>query len=372
MKSHFHFFGPGLISIYLAFHYYFISWTGRYFTLTPRRSRTLKFSICALALLFPAAEYAEKLGRGGFSDAVIWAGFFWLGAMFILVCVMFLCDLLRLTLRLAGAGERPARALGAAGLALAACLTALAVRSGTALPETIVMDIPVRNLPAGLDGFKVVQISDLHLGRIVTAGRLRAIAAQVNRLNPDLVAFTGDFTENGYGDPGEICSAAESIRAKYGSVGVLGNHDLFGGGDKAAALYLSCGIKILRSEKYEIGGLQIAGVDDLRRAPGAAAGLGKLAAALDASRPVIFLSHQPQGFDAVLKTGSGLVLSGHTHAGQIFPFGLIERPLFKYFYGLYKAGAFTIYVTSGAGTWGPPMRLFTASELPVFILHPVK
>ena len=162
------------------------------------------------------------------------------------------------------------------------------------------------------------------------------------------------------------------MRSKNGMAAVLGNHDLFGGGDKAAAFYLGCGVKILRSEKYSIAGLQIAGVDDLRRAPGAGAGLEKLAAALDPSMPVIFLSHQPQGFDAVLKNGSGLVLSGHTHDGQIFPFGLIERPLFKYFYGLYKAGAFTIYVTSGVGTWGPPMRLFTVSELPLFILHPEK
>ena len=373
MKSHFHFFGPVLIAIYLAFHFYFIRWTGRYFSLSAGQSRIFKLCVCALALCFPAAEYLEKFSGGGLAGAVLWFGFFWLGAMFILVCVLFLCDLLFLLLRLGGTGIRAGRMGGAAALALAACLILSAVWRGAALPKTVSMDISLRNLPAGLDGVKIVQISDLHLGRLITTDRLRGIAAQVNRLAPDLIVFTGDFTENGAGDMAGICSAVRSMNSKYGKAAVLGNHDLFGGGDNAAAFYSGCGVKMLRSEKYEpAAGLQVAGVDDLRRARGTGARLEQLVSALDPALPVIFLSHQPQGFDAVMKAGSGLVLSGHTHEGQIFPFGLMEKPLFEYFYGLYKAGAFTVYVTSGAGTWGPPMRLFTVSELPLFILHPEK
>jgi hypothetical protein len=130
---------------------------------------------------------------------------------------------------------------------------------------------------------------------------------------------------------------------------------------------------MLRFETYEpVPGLQIAGIDTPRRGERTAGSVDSLVPALSRSKALILLSHRPEGFDTVIKAVPGLVLSGHTHEGQIYPFGLIERPLYKYFYGLYKEGSSVIYVTSGAGTWGPPMRLFTRSELPLFILHPAK
>lgn len=372
-SHHFHFFGPALISIYLSFHLYFLWWLGRYFPLSPRRSRVFKLCLFVLALLFPAAEYLEKGPVSGLTDALLWSGFAWLGAMLILVSVLLLCDLLYLILRVFRAGRPAKRTLGIFSLALAAALIALALFQGAALPKVTPMDIAIPNLPDTLDGFKVIQISDTHLGRIIPVDRFRKIAALVNPLKPDLLAFTGDITENGVEDPEGICAVIRSMNAKYGKAGVLGNHDSFSGPDNAAAFYSGCGVRMLRFEKYEpVPGLQVAGVDDPRR--GALPGRNQelLASALSPSRPLILLSHRPEGFDAVIKAVPGLVLSGHTHAGQIWPFGLIERPLYKYFYGLYRAGASSIYVSSGAGTWGPPMRLFTVSELPLFVLHPAR
>jgi predicted MPP superfamily phosphohydrolase len=160
------------------------------------------------------------------------------------------------------------------------------------------------------------------------------------------------------------------MNAKYGKAGVPGNHDSFSGPDNSAAFYSACGVRMLRFEKYEpVAGLQVAGVDDPRRGTTGGGRLQLLISSLSPSKPLIFLSHRPLGFDAVIKAVPGLVLSGHTHEGQIYPFGLIERPMYKYFHGLYQAGPSSIYVTSGAGTWGPPMRLFTMSELPLFTLR---
>ncbi|MCX5785752.1 MAG: metallophosphoesterase [Elusimicrobia bacterium] len=369
----FHFFGPVLISIYLAFHFYFALWLGRYFILTPKQSRVFKPGLCLLALALPAAEYCEKLGRGSLSDAVIWAGFFWLGAMTILVTVLVFCDLFYLLLRIVRAARPHKRTLGIVSLTLAAGLILLALWQGAAIPKVVTLDITLRNLPPGLDGFKVVQISDLHLGRIITTERFRKIAARINALEPDLVVFTGDLTERGNADSLAVSSIIRSIHSKYGMAAVLGNHDFFSGTETADTFYPGCGVKLLRSEKYEpAAGLQVAGTDYPRRGALPARPLAALVAELDTAKPVVFLSHRPEGFDPVMKAGSGLILSGHTHAGQLFQFGLLERPLFKYFYGLYRLGDFTIYVTSGAGTWGPPLRLFTSSELPLFILHPAK
>ena len=372
-SHHFHFFGPVLIAVYLALHLYFLWWAGRYFPLPPRQSGVFKLCLSVMALLFPAAEYLERGAGSVLTDALLWSGFVWLGAMFILVTVIFLCDLLYLILRVFLAGWPSKRELGLFSLALAAGFIVLAVFNGTALPKVTPMDIAIPNLPCALDGFKAVQISDTHLGRIIHVDRFRKLAALVNSLKPDLIVFTGDITENGVEDRNGVCGVIRSMNAKYGKAGVLGNHDSFSGPDSSADFYSGCGVRMLRFEKYEpVPGLQIAGVDDPRRGAPPGRKLDLLVSALSPSKALIFLSHRPEGFDAVINAVPGLVLSGHTHAGQIQPFGLIERPFFKYFYGLYRAGASSVYVSSGAGTWGPPMRLFTVSELPLFVLHPAR
>ncbi|MCX5791516.1 MAG: metallophosphoesterase [Elusimicrobia bacterium] len=369
MPHSFHFFGSTLIGVYLAFHLYFLWWTDRYFSPSPRSSRAFKFWLLAMALLFPAAEYFEGRAAGGLSDAFIWLGFFWLGAMFILVTVLLLCDLLFLAVRFFRPGWR--RALGASALILAAALIALAVFRGAALPEVRPVAITLRGLPAALDGFKIVQISDVHIGRIISVGKFRRMAALVNAARPDLIVFTGDITESGVEDPEGVCSVIRSMNASYGKAGVLGNHDSFAGPDNSAAFFEACGVKMLRFGKYEpVPGLQVAGVDSPRRGAPAARTPALLVSELSPSKPLLFLSHRPEMFEQVLKGFPALALSGHTHEGQLYPFGLLERHLFKYFYGLYREGGSSVYVTSGAGTWGPPMRLFTVSELPLFVLHP--
>ena len=366
---HVRFFGPVLISIYLAFHLYFLWWSGRYFMPSPRQSLLFRLWLLAMALLLPAAEYLGKSNAGVLTDALIRLGFTWLGAMLILVSVLILCDILHLFLRLFRAARPAKRELGRFALGLAAAFIILAVHQGGALPRVKSMEIALQDLPPALDGFKVVQLSDTHIGRIVTVERFRKIAAQVNALNPDLIVFTGDITENGVEDPAGVCEVIRSMNAKYGKVGVMGNHDSFSGVDNAAAFYSACGIRMLAFEKYEpVPGLQVAGADDPRRGARLAGRLDALVSSLVSSKPLIFLSHRPEGFDPVIKAMPGLILSGHTHEGQIYPFGLLEMLVYKYFYGLYKAGGTSIYVSSGAGTWGPPMRLFTANELPVFVL----
>ena len=130
------------------------------------------------------------------------------------------------------------------------------------------------------------------------------------------------------------------------------------------------GARLLRDEVAVLPcGLQVAAVDDVRTARLSEADIAAVLARLDKAKPSLFLSHQPLYFEAAARAGVTLMLSGHTHQGQIFPFNLIVRLVYRYFYGLYRIGDSRLYVTSGTGQWGPPMRLFTRTEIVRFTLR---
>jgi predicted MPP superfamily phosphohydrolase len=370
MRSAFHFFGIGLALFNLGFNVYLAWWACRRLASGPWGRFAAVLAALLLSAFYPAARVLSGLGQGPFPDGLLWLSYFLLGSSFILFWSLALCDLL---LALAGlAGLKAARSRYAAWVcaALACALVALGAWHGGENPRVKRIEVPLKGLPAELDGFTILQVSDLHVGRMIHNGRVAYIAETSAALKPDLLAFTGDFAESREPMPPGVCEALAGMTARHAKAAVLGNHDMFTGGEPAARFFADCGIKPLRGEVYEpVKGLQVAGVDDLRRGDPAAA--GRLAARLDRRKPLIFLSHQPQGFDAVTAEGSGLELSGHTHAGQIFPFGPLEKRAFKYFYGLYRTGDFYVYVTSGAGTWGPPLRLFARAELPFFTLRSV-
>ncbi|MDD2805278.1 MAG: metallophosphoesterase [Elusimicrobiales bacterium] len=362
MRNPFSVFGMGLSLFCLAFNLYAAWWVVRRLALRHWGRFLAVEAALLLSALYPAARGFFSGFAGPLADASLWLGFFVLGASFIVFWWLALCDLLLWALRARGRGAALACLAGAAGL------VGLAAWQGHKPPEVVRLEIPVAGLPRALDGFSVLQVSDLHLGRMSGHGRIAHIAGVAEGVSPDLIVFTGDFSERRERMPDGTCETLRSLKARYGRAAVLGNHDLFTGGGPAAEFFTACGVKMLRGEVYEPArGLLVAGVDDLRR--GDRDGAARLAPLLDRAKPLILLSHQPEGFDAITAAGAGLVLSGHTHNGQIFPFNLLEFRLFKYFYGLYRERGFHIYVTSGAGTWGPPLRLFTRSELPLLTLR---
>lgn len=368
MKNSFHLFGLGLALFNLLFNVYIAWWAGRRLTSSPWGRFAAVLGALLVSALYPAARVLAGYRQGPFFDGLLWLAFFCFGASFILFWSLAACDLL---LGLLGAaGLKAARSRGAAGASavLATGLVVLAAVHGGETPRVKRVEVEVKGLPAAVDGFTIIQISDLHVGRMIKKGRIEEIASAISGLKPDLVVLTGDFAESREPMPAGTCEAIKSMTARYGRAAVLGNHDMFTGGQAASDFFTACGVRMLRGEVYEpVPGLLVGGVDDLRR--GDRDGAEKLAKFLDRSKPLVFLSHQPQGFDAITAAGSGLVLSGHTHNGQIFPFGPLEKRLFKYFYGLYRAGDFSVYVTSGAGSWGPPLRLFARAELPLLILR---
>jgi len=368
MKNPFHLFGLGLALFYAAFNIYIALWLAFRLRLGPKGRFIVYEAALLLSAFYPLARVFASSHFDGVADALLWLALFGFGASFIAFWVLLACDLLLSLLKALGAGWARERSAAAAVLALAAGLVALAVWSGARTPDLKTVEVSIKGLPKALEGFTIVQISDLHLGRMIKLERFKKIAATITGVRPDLVVITGDFSERREPIPEGTCAVIKDIYSRYGKAAVLGNHDMFTAGEVAAGFFESCGVKMLRGQVYEpVPGLLVAGVDDLRR--GDKEGAEKIAAGLDRSKPLIFLSHQPQGFDAVTAAGSGLVLGGHTHKGQIFPFGPLESRMFKYFYGLYRAGDFSVYITSGAGAWGPPLRLFADAELPLFVLR---
>jgi hypothetical protein len=210
----FHFFGPVLTGLYLAVNFYVARWTLRFFK--PGR---------------------RAAAGGALGHALLWFGFFWLGASFILFYTLLPASLVfgRLKARGVTVPVRPY------ALALAAALIGIAVRGGADRPRVKLVEADIAGLPEKLDGFRIAQISDLHLGRLNGEDKLRRLADEINSLRPDLVVLTGDFFERRENVPGEVCGILKGLRARHGTAAALGNHDLFAGKDKAADFLGGCG-----------------------------------------------------------------------------------------------------------------------------------
>lgn len=343
---------------------YLASWAFRNFPDLPLSPGALRLLILLSAGGFPFSMYCLRTFRGEWTHWLASAGFLWFGTVFIALTFTVLGDLAVLAAPAARAWARAAVPAAAA----AACL--LAVYNASRPPLIHDVEIPLAGLPQGLDGFTVVQLSDLHLGVTVSLDKFASIVTQVDALKPDLIVLTGDIFDAGMSGDGEVERIGAGLKARLGVLAVLGNHEFYHGVEASSRTLAGMGARLLRDEVMTLpGGLQVAGVDDVRTAGLSADDVAAVLSNLDPARASLFLCHQPLHFGAAARAGVGLMLSGHTHAGQIFPFGLIVRLFYPRFHGLYHEGRSTLYVTSGAGQWGPPMRLFTRAEIVRFTLR---
>lgn len=252
------------------------------------------------------------------------------------------------------------------GLALLAgsLLSAVALVQGLRPPVVSSHQVEIVGLPPTLDGTTLVALSDLHLGDLTGAGWMAARARQVRELRPDAVLFLGDLFE-GHGAPDPAAVAALSrISAPLGVWGVAGNHESHGG-SRADETYAGAGIHVLDDASVEIApGLVLAGVSDrtLRRSGADGDAVSRVLSTRPAGATVL-LAHRPWQAEAAARSGAALMLSGHTHAGQVWPFGHLVRTQFALLAGRYQVGGMTAIVCRGTGTWGPRMRLWRPGEI---------
>ncbi|WP_410511149.1 metallophosphoesterase [Paenibacillus sp. BR2-3] len=211
--------------------------------------------------------------------------------------------------------------------------------------------------------------SDLHLGNIVGNRHLKRMVMRINEMNPDVILLAGDVLDDSI-EPfirNRMSETLRQLKARYGIYAVLGNHEYYGGSiEQYTELMKSIGIRVLQDEVVEVAGTYIAGRKDKSAETMEATGrvsVPVLLEGIDHSRPVIMMDHQPTGFDIAAKAGVDILLSGHTHRGQIAPNHWITRRLFELDWGYLLKEKLHIVVSSGFGTWGPPIRLASRSEI---------
>ena len=236
-------------------------------------------------------------------------------------------------------------------------------------PKITELEIKVPNLP--VDKLTVVQLSDIHIDVTTNYNTIKRFVEITNSLNPDVIVFTGDLADTNIIKTYEKYGLLD-LKSKYGTFAVSGNHEYYRGITNYETVCKNINFKLLDNENVLVDDkFYVAGIPDYKTSKAFGykpADVKKSLEGIDFTKPVIFLSHQPNPFFESQKFPITIQLSGHTHAGQIPPFDIIEYFLYKYFCGLYKDNDSYIYVTSGTRLWGPPMRLFSKSEIVKIVL----
>jgi len=308
----------------------------------------------------------------------------WIGVLFFLVCSLVAADAVTFVLAAAGwmlrrlGREKAARhvsgrgsALRLGAVAIAATISLVALVQGLRAPVVIDYEVRLPGLPPERDGMVVVEISDLHLGTMTGERWMTRLAERINAMNPDMIVLAGDLIE-GYesGESGSFGPAFARLRAPLGVWAVMGNHDRFGEAGASQRLLQEAGCRVLRNGWAEAApGLVIAGVEGrhIHQVPAADQDARMVADTL-AGRPpgaTILASHYPRVAiaDAASSAGVGLMLSGHTHAGQLWPFSYLSKSANPLFEGRYDIKGMTLIVCRGTRFWGPPMRLWRPGEI---------
>jgi predicted MPP superfamily phosphohydrolase len=230
-------------------------------------------------------------------------------------------------------------------------LALTAVTSIYAMINARVIRVSTVNIKAPVS-IKMVQLSDIHL-RSTDINLLRRVVERTNELEADVVVMTGDIFDSGQKQEEEVISILNKLGTPV--FFVMGNHERYGGIEKVTELLAKTKVKILRNEAVVFKGIEIIGIDDTGSEEELAEKLSKLK--INKSGYSVLLHHRPIGIEAVSNAGVDLMVCGHTHNGQIFPFNYIVGLSYEHIKGLYNYGDFHLYVSTGTGTWGPRMRL---------------
>lgn len=356
-------FGTLLISICTVLHLY-VFW--RIATLPVVRRQHLRIPVVLSGVfLWTIFFLGRTVGHGGsemFATALEFAGMNWMAVLFLLFVSFLAVDIVTgfgfFCPRLAPRLRRWALAAGCL-LSLVACV------QGFRAPVVTHYEVRMAGLPAALDNTVVVAVSDTHLGSQLGGRWMDARISQVLAEKPDLIVLLGDIYEGHGGNPDALVPILHRLTAPLGVWAVLGNHDMHGGGNGSQRLMEAADINVLRNRWAEIAnGLILAGVDDLGRRHSAQ---NKDAIVKTVSgRPkgaTLLLSHTPSQIAQAADAGVGLMLSGHTHAGQIWPFGYLVRLAYPLLEGLHIVKEMPLIICRGTGTWGPRMRLWKPGEI---------
>jgi predicted MPP superfamily phosphohydrolase len=358
----------GLLSSFVLGHLAIYFCLIKFFSITSLALKNvLILSLIFLSLSFFASTLLSHVRDNAFSRGYYLLSGFWIG---LLVNLLLFFGIAWLIVFLsAWLGINPAnRILGISAIIAAVIFSAYGVWNAFT-PKITSVDVTIKNLPSAWVGKKIVQLSDVHLGHVYREDFITKVVEEINGIKPEVVVITGDLFDGTDGNLDSFLAPLNEINAPV--YFAMGNHETYLGLDMVYAAIAKTEIQPLHDNSVEINGLQFIGIDYPLR--GSARDISKIIPAMStwkAESPSVLLIHEPLQIPAAKKLGISLQLSGHTHRGQLFPFGLITSLIFgKFDHGLNVDGDFSIYTSSGLGGWGPAMRTENRSEIVEITLH---
>ncbi len=378
------FFGV-IFGLTFALHYYLWARLVRDPGLPEPWRQVATVALILLGLSIPASMLVWRVLPRTVAIPIAWIGYVWMGAMFLTLVLLWGGELARwgwvkyAQVMAVNAGRRDflAQVLAGGAATFAIALSGWGVWSAVRPVEVKRLTVRLKKLPEELRGLRLVQLTDMHVGPTIGRSFVEDIVSKVNRLNPDIVAITGDLIDGSVAELGDAVGHLGKIRSKLGTFFVTGNHEYYSGADAWLTFLVDIGVRPLRNEHVELGdngaSIHVAGVDDWTAhqfGNGHGADMSRALQGRDDTKPVVLLAHQPVHFDQAKEHGVDLQISGHTHGGQIFPFGFLTRLVQPFVSGLHRRGDSQIYVSSGTGYWGPPMRIAAPAEITLIELEP--
>lgn len=328
-----------------------------------------------IAITFIAGQFLERGPFTYFSQIVTYIGSYWLVFAWYALLMVIAIDLVRVANHFLHfipeslssglfSGINLFRFVGGSAL-----LLVLGGAINAYIPRVSKVEIEIDKPAISKSEYKIVLVSDIHMGFIIGKNRTQRLVNRINKLKPDLVLMAGDIVDH---NPNPVIRKNlgqyfKQLNPELGIYAITGNHEYIGN-PKISLDYLSqFGISYVRDTSIEVGDeLVIIGRDDKEKSrytQGGRKNIEQLIEGVDFTKPVILMDHQPVEYDKVEKSGVDLMVSGHTHRGQFWPFGYITRRVYELDWGYLKKGNTNFYVSSGYGTWGPPVRIGSRSEI---------
>ena len=329
-----------------------------------------------LALAFIGGRFLENHLPSPVSEALIWGGSFWIAAAIYFLMAVIGLDFLRLINHFfpflpSAVTENYPRAKQFTFMVITG-IVALVLISGhvnSLRPKITSLTLSVPKKTARLQKLNIVVVSDVHMGTIVGRSRLDRIVEKINRMDADLVLLPGDIVDEDIRPVirQNLGESLRNIKSRLGVYAVTGNHEYLGGVEAACAYLKEHNVVLLRDEWLKIAdSIYLVGREDRfinRLGNTRRKSLSELMACVDKTYPVILMDHQPFDLEEAAAQSVDLYISGHTHAGQLWPFNYIVRQIYEVPWGYKKIGDMHVYVSTGVGTWGPPVRIGNRPEI---------
>ncbi len=364
-----------ILSIHFLVNYYIYHRGMQWLDTMPWLKTTFKITMLVLVLAYPAGRFLERVWYSPVSNSLHWIGAFWFAGMLYFTLLLFATDLVRLGNHfipfLPKAGTQSyvnLKFYTGIGISAVSLLIILVGFLNAWHPKINQYNLSIDKAVEGDNDLKIVAASDIHLGTIIGPRKTRKLVETINSLNPDIVLLAGDVVDEDV-EPVIRQNLGESLRQLRAPMGVYastGNHEYIGGAERSVKYLEEHGIKVLRDTSVLINQqFYIIGREDRdkNRMQTPRKEIGELIRQLDQSKPLIMLDHQPYHLEHPTANGIDLQISGHTHHGQLWPFGYITEKLFELSRGYLQKGDSHFIVSTGFGTWGPPVRTGNRPEI---------